>query len=151
MPSIRERTFEILDIGAKNDRLSRIIDVFLITLISLNVLSVILETLPALQVRYQSLFDSFEIVSVIIFSIEYFARVWCSVEAKEKDYSRPFLGPNTLYVDAHGADRPDRHTALLFRFLPQCRPALHARTQIATSFQVDSLFLIHVTDVAGAG
>ena len=92
MPSIRERTFEILDIGAKNDRLSRIIDVFLITLISLNVLSVILETLPALQVRYQSLFDSFEIVSVIIFSIEYFARVWCSVEAKEHDYSRPFWG-----------------------------------------------------------
>jgi len=59
MQSIRERTFEILDIGAKNDRLSRIIDVFLITLISLNVLSVILETLPALQTRYQSLFGPF--------------------------------------------------------------------------------------------
>ena len=92
MQSIRKRTFEILDIGAKNDRLSRIIDILLITLISLNVLSVILETLPVLQNKYQPLFDSFEMVSVIIFSIEYISRVWCSVEATAKDSSLPFWG-----------------------------------------------------------
>lgn len=92
MQNIRKRTFEILDIGEKDDRLSRIVDILLIVLISLNVLSVILETLPSLQNNYQSLFDRFEIVSVIIFSIEYLARVWCSVEHTGRDYSHPFWG-----------------------------------------------------------
>lgn len=92
MQSLRKRTFEILDIGEKGDRLSRIVDILLISLISLNVLSVILETLPSLQNSYQSLFDRFEIVSVIIFSIEYLARVWCSVETTGKDYSHPLWG-----------------------------------------------------------
>jgi len=92
MQSIRQRTFEILDVGEKNDRLSRLIDILLIILISLNVLSVILETLPSLQNKYQVFFDNFEIFSVIIFSIEYIARVWCSVENTDKNHSHPLWG-----------------------------------------------------------
>jgi len=92
MQSLRNRTFEILDIGPKDDRLSRITDILLISLISLNVLSVILETLPSLQNKYQTFFDNFEVISVIIFSIEYLARVWCSVENLGEKYSHPFWG-----------------------------------------------------------
>jgi len=64
----------------------------LITLISLNVLAVILETLPSLQDQYQTFFNSFEVISVIIFSIEYVARVWCSVENADKNYTHPIRG-----------------------------------------------------------
>jgi len=92
MQSIRQRTFEILDVGEKDDRLSRLIDILLIILISLNVLSVILETLPSLQNKYQAFFDNFEIFSVIIFSIEYITRVWCSVENTDKNYAHPLWG-----------------------------------------------------------
>lgn len=92
MQSTRKRTFEILDIGEKDDRLSRIVDILLIGLISLNALSVILETLPLLQNKYQLFFESFEIASVIIFSIEYIARVWCSVENTRKEYTHPLWG-----------------------------------------------------------
>ncbi len=92
MRNIRKRTFEILEIGEKDNQLSRTIDILLISLISLNVLSVILETLPSLQNRYQTFFDSFEIFSVFIFSIEYLARAWSSIEDTEKDYAHPFWG-----------------------------------------------------------
>lgn len=92
MDNIRKRTFSVLEIGEKNDRLSRIIDVLLICLISLNVLSVILETLPSLQNKYQFFFSSFEFFSVCIFSIEYVARAWSAVENSDKQYTHPFWG-----------------------------------------------------------
>jgi len=53
MMTVRKRTFQILDLGDKKDRFSIFIDVFLICLISINVLSVILETLPSLKDKYQ--------------------------------------------------------------------------------------------------
>lgn len=90
MISPRRRTFEILDVGKKQDRTARIIDILLILLISLNVLSVILETLPALDNRYQGFFNMFELVSVIIFSVEYIARVWSAAESHK--YAHPFWG-----------------------------------------------------------
>jgi len=92
MQYIRKRTFEILDIGERNDRLSRVIDTILITLISLNVISVILETLPSLQNTHQDFFDNFEVFSVLIFSIEYLARVWSAVENTGKGYGHPLWG-----------------------------------------------------------
>lgn len=92
MYKIRKRVFEVLEIGSKQDRLSRIVDIILIILITLNVLSVILETLPSLQNRYQLFFTSFEAFSVIIFSIEYFSRVWSAVENADSDYAHPIWG-----------------------------------------------------------
>lgn len=91
MTSIRKRTYEILDIGKKQDRLSRIIDIFLVVLISLNVLSVILETLPELSAKYHGYFEAFELFSVLIFTVEYLARVWCSVEDTELKHHSPFM------------------------------------------------------------
>ena len=92
MQNIRRRTFKVLDIGDKNDRLSRTIDVLLIALISLNVISVILETLPSLQSEYQFFFHNFEIISVAIFSIEYLARVWSTVESSNNKFKHPVWG-----------------------------------------------------------
>ena len=47
------------------------VSVFLLTLISLNVLAVILETIEPIALKYDTLFYYFEFFSVIIFSIEY--------------------------------------------------------------------------------
>jgi len=92
MNTIRKRTFEILDNGVRGDRFSQIADILLIILISLNVLSVILETLPSLQGKYDVFFRNFEIISVSIFSIEYLTRIWCSIENTDKNYKHPILG-----------------------------------------------------------
>ena len=92
MQSIRKRTFEILEVAKKDDRLSVIMDILLISLISLNVLSLILETLPSMKHEYTGFFDGFEMISVIIFSVEYIARVWCSVENAGRNFSHPVWG-----------------------------------------------------------
>lgn len=61
------------------------INVFIITLIVLNVIAVMLETVQPLYVDHKMLFDSFDLFSVIIFTIEYILRVWsCTHDPRYK-------------------------------------------------------------------
>lgn len=77
-------------VGDKN--WDKIINVFIIVLIILNVLAVILETVPSLHDEYheQQFFHYFDLVSVIIFTIEYILRVWSSNH--EEKYKHSFWG-----------------------------------------------------------
>ena len=59
-------------------------------LIIINVFAVILESEHAIYKRYKIYFDSFEIFSVFIFSIEYLIRIWLSPLAKL--YQQPIWG-----------------------------------------------------------
>jgi len=63
--------------------LSKVVDYSLILLISLNVLAVILESIPSFDMEYHNSLLVFEIFSVLIFSIEYFLRIWSAVDLKE--------------------------------------------------------------------
>jgi voltage-gated potassium channel len=56
----------------------KVINVFIITLIILNVLAVIVETIEPIHKKYQTFFYYFDLVSVIIFTVEYVLRVWSS-------------------------------------------------------------------------
>jgi voltage-gated potassium channel len=56
----------------------KIINIFIIVLIILNVTAVMLETVPSIEVPYKVFFKDFDLVSVIIFTIEYLLRVWSS-------------------------------------------------------------------------
>nr|WP_320135682.1 ion transporter [uncultured Amphritea sp.] len=89
MRSIRKLTYEILEIGSNQHLLGKAIQIFLIVLISLNVLCVILETMPSNNIQEHRWFDQFEVFSVIIFSIEYMARVWSSIENKDIKHGHP--------------------------------------------------------------
>ena len=71
--------------------LSRSVDGFLITLIVLNVAAVILESVPSIESRFGTWFLWFERVSVSIFTVEYIARIWSSIERNDEAKSRPFL------------------------------------------------------------
>lgn len=81
--NLRTRCWEILEPGKEKDKLSKKIDFFLLILISLNVLSVILETVDSLFQEYKNFFLYFEIFSVTIFTIEYFLRIWSCVTEKK--------------------------------------------------------------------
>jgi voltage-gated potassium channel len=52
------------------------INIFIITLIVLNVIAVMMETVKPLYNNYRKVFDTFDMISVIIFTIEYVLRVW---------------------------------------------------------------------------
>ena len=73
----KKRTFEILEKSQKGDILSTIFDYFIVILISLNVVSVFIETFD-LSVYLNNFLRKFEIFSIIIFTIEYILRLWTS-------------------------------------------------------------------------
>ncbi|MEM7563136.1 MAG: ion transporter [Pseudomonadota bacterium] len=58
----------------------RLLEIALILLITLNVGSVILETVDTVYARWQSTFDLFEVFSLSVFVAEYTARLWVAPE-----------------------------------------------------------------------
>ncbi|MCW8919047.1 MAG: ion transporter [Gammaproteobacteria bacterium] len=90
---LRKRTAEVLFSADQADPLTHIVDVGLITLISLNVIAVILESVHMLRVAWLPYFFAFEVFSVAVFSVEYALRVWTAVDNPwRKDYRHPVFG-----------------------------------------------------------
>ena len=90
--TLRKRAAELLEQGHFNDRPSRILNLFLISLITLNVLAIILESVDRLHAEFGLAFWAFEVFSVAVFTVEYLARVWSSVDLVEHDDASPILG-----------------------------------------------------------
>ena len=80
---LRNRTAEILHPNRSSDLVSKFFDVGLIVVITLNVIAVIVSSEAELYQHYKDQFDYFEIFSVVIFSIEYLARLWSCIDTKE--------------------------------------------------------------------
>jgi voltage-gated potassium channel len=76
----RRATYNILEGGSYAGTLPIVVDVLLVVLIVANVAAGILETVPEINAVYGGLFDSFETFSIVIFSVEYCARVWSAIE-----------------------------------------------------------------------
>jgi len=78
--TLRRRVYSVLDVAMPGDVASAVVHRVLVALIVLSVLAVVLETMPALSSRYELWFEVTEVLAAVIFSIEYFARLWASVE-----------------------------------------------------------------------
>ncbi len=78
--SLRQRIHQILQDPRPDDRPAKWVNSFLIGLILLNVLSIILVTIPALGSRFRGVFILIEVVSVVIFTIEYLLRIYACKE-----------------------------------------------------------------------
>lgn len=87
---LKAKIHELIETQAIQSKAERRINVFLTALIFLNVLAVILETEAKLQVRHQAFFRWFEIVSVIVFTVEYLLRLWSCTENPK--YRHPLWG-----------------------------------------------------------
>lgn len=87
--TLRRRVFKALETAQDGDLTSRIVDIFLITLIAASVISVILESMPGIESRYGEALWLFEVVTVGIFSVEYVLRLWSSVELESNDGKTP--------------------------------------------------------------
>jgi len=68
----------------------KVINVFIVTLIILNVIAVMLETIKPIHDKYETFFDYFDWISVGIFTVEYVLRVWSSTH--EEKYKGGFRG-----------------------------------------------------------
>ncbi len=85
MSSVRKAVYRIIEPAERGDLSSKIFDIFMLLLIVSNILAVILET-----VKPYKFYVYFEIISVIIFTVEYLLRLWTAPE--NPAFSRPVSG-----------------------------------------------------------
>lgn len=71
----KERIFQIIQIGSREDFISRLCDAILVTAILLNISVLFLSTFQELS-GFRLFFDLIEGLTVFIFCLEYIARIW---------------------------------------------------------------------------
>jgi len=115
--NLRRRTWEIVEVADSGDVASRVFDISILVLIFLNVLAVITGSVRSVDERLGAFLDVFEIVSVVVFTVEYLARLWsCTIDPR---YCHPVAG--RLRFAFRGMPLLD-----LLAILPFYLPLLHA-------------------------
>jgi len=74
--AIKKRVFEIISKAEDGDRASKIFDWSIMILIALSIISIILESFANIYEKYHSVFQVFEVITVVVFTIEYLLRIW---------------------------------------------------------------------------
>ena len=83
----RRRVYEIVEIGAAGDLLSRAYDLFYTLTIVLNLTATILDTYDTLHAKYGTLFALIEFVTVTAFAVDYVLRIY-TADFKYRGLSR---------------------------------------------------------------
>lgn len=107
----RKRLHDLLEAGHAGDRASVAVDTFLVGLIIANVVAFALETVDSVEAQYGTLLGVFNIVSVLIFTVEYALRLWVCIDL------RPLRGLSPWRARMRFACRPMLVVDLL-AFLP---------------------------------
>src|SRR5713101_9204208 len=77
---LRRRLYEILEHGAIGNRTGLVVGRLIVVLIVTNLVTMTLESVPAFQAQYGPLFTAVELLSLVVFTVEYGLRVWVAVE-----------------------------------------------------------------------
>lgn len=88
----RKRTYDILEARHPSSRAAGIVTAAIQILIVLNVTAVILESVPSIEHAYGPALSAFEVVSVLLFTVEYFSRVWCTIDSDDPRFAHPVWG-----------------------------------------------------------
>lgn len=72
---MKEKIFNIIQIGDKSNKISRAFDIFITIIIVGNIIVTVLETFDQLS-SFSGLFKIVEIVTVFVFCVEYILRIW---------------------------------------------------------------------------
>ena len=92
MPALRRRTCELLEDTQTDDAAARSVEIGLILVILANGVAVVLESVPSIGHDYRVFFELFELVSILVFTVEYVARLWSIVELADPTYKPPLWG-----------------------------------------------------------
>lgn len=83
LSNYRKKISSILAGEGEYRRFSHYLDCFLISLILINVVAIVLESVPELTSQYRHHFLMLELFSVGLFTIEYIIRLWCCIDKTE--------------------------------------------------------------------
>ncbi len=75
--STKEKIFNIIQIGSKNDLPSHAFDIGIVVIIFINIFVTFFGTFEEAK-NYETILDLFELITVIVFTIEYILRIWTS-------------------------------------------------------------------------
>jgi voltage-gated potassium channel len=75
---IKRKIFEMVDGGHHDSRLNKVFDVAIMSLVLMNVIVIIIESIPEIGIEYQYLFEIFEYFTIFVFSVEYLLRIYVS-------------------------------------------------------------------------
>ena len=78
----RLQTYRLLGDDRPASSLGRGVNIAIITLIVLNVFATVLETVAPIYASYAAYFDRFDIFSIVVFTLEYIARIWIAIDEK---------------------------------------------------------------------
>lgn len=78
--SVRQRVFQILEHGRRREFASRIVDWVLVLLVLGNVVATVAGTIPHVAADYGASLRIFDRLCVLIFAVEYAARIWTAPE-----------------------------------------------------------------------
>jgi voltage-gated potassium channel len=78
--ALRQRAFQVLEHGRRREPASRIVDWLLVLLILSNVAAAVALTVPDIAGRYGAALQFFDRFCVLVFAIEYMARLWTAPE-----------------------------------------------------------------------
>ena len=81
---MRARVHDILEMSDPKDPLCRAFSIFIVSLILINVVCIVLESMEELERQYRELFLFIEISSTLVFATEYLMRLWSCVESNQK-------------------------------------------------------------------
>lgn len=131
MKKIKQVFFNILEVSGPEDRIGRIFDIFLISLILLNVLALVLETVQPIEEAAGTFFYRFELFSVMFFSAEYLLRIW--IITLDPRFSHPVSGRLRYMIT---------FIALidLFAILPFFMPMLNIDLRFLRLFRIFRIF-----------
>jgi voltage-gated potassium channel len=90
MRRIKTRLHEIMEGNLPHDRAHKAFEIFIVTLITTNVLAVMLETEKTFHLRHVNALRKFDLFSVAIFTIEYILRIW--VCTSNPRFKGPLMG-----------------------------------------------------------
>ena len=77
MNKYKKKIFDIIEIGTKDDLISRAFDVFIVVVIFLNLFATLASTFDEMS-RFSTTLDVIELITIVIFTVEYILRVWTS-------------------------------------------------------------------------
>ncbi len=97
---LKARLYKILEAGHSHDWQSRAFESVMAGLIILNVIAFSLETVPSIHERHKVFFRLFDVASILVFSLEYIARLWVCTEHP------PFRGLSPLRARLRFARSP---------------------------------------------
>lgn len=88
--TFRRRLYLTLEPTEKGGIIERIFEFCLITIIILNILAIIADSVAEIRSQYDTIFIKFEYFTIIFFTVEYIARIYSIVENPE--FSHPVKG-----------------------------------------------------------